>query len=107
MLLKRIYNGKASQKKLITFAEEIQNKKRFIPGSPQYDKILEWSNIKKGPNAGNKFSLSKKMSPAAKIMYDAQRKGASPSAAQYKKEKALEKRIPGNYTYKDQNITYV
>ena len=56
MLLKKVYNGKASQKKFITFAEEIQNKKRFVPGSPAYGKILEWGG-KKGANAGNKFGL--------------------------------------------------
>jgi hypothetical protein len=71
MLMKKIYNGKASQKKLITFAEEIQTKKRYIPGPGQYGKILEWNGSVKGPAGGNKFGLTKKMSPPAKIMYDA------------------------------------
>lgn len=105
MLLKKPLLGMASKKKLITFAEEIQNRKKLIPGSPHYAKIQDWNTIV-GPNLKQKFNKEDRVTYADEIARRAKKKGAGPSPASYKKENYADYRIPGSYKTKDEKISF-
>ena len=105
MLLKRPQRGPGFQKKPISFAEEIQNRKKLIPGSPQYGKIQDWNTIV-GPNLKQKFNKEDRVTYADEIARRAKKKGAGPSPASYRKENYHDYRIPGSYKTKDDKISF-
>ena len=101
---RKIPLGKSDKSKNLSFAEQIINKKKWVPG-PQYQQIDNWNNLL--PKRTGMFGKKAKVTETMEVM----KRGAKlPSPSQYNpevwKKQAGVNRVLGNYKQKEDIITF-